>query len=62
MARECKKPKKSKKTRKCYKCNKVEHLAKNYRFKQKMIIWKNQEKTNKLNKEDKKKDFVEGSE
>ena len=62
MARECKKPKKSRKTRKCYKCNKVGHLAKNCRSKQKMIIWKNQEKTNKSDKEDKKKNFVKGSE
>ena len=41
MARECKKPKKSRETRKYYKYDKVGHLAKDYRFKQKMIIQKN---------------------
>ena len=41
MARECKKLKKSRETRKYYKYDKVGHLAKDYRFKQKMIIRKN---------------------
>ena len=62
MARECKKLKKSRETRKCYKCEKVEHLAKDFRSKQKMIIRKNQKKTDKSDKEDEKKDFVKGSE
>jgi len=62
MAKEYKKPKKSRKIRKCYKCDKVEHLAKDCRFKQKIIIQKNQEKTDKLDEEDEEKDFVEGLE
>ena len=62
MARECKKPKKSRETRKYYKYDKVGHLAKDYRFKQKMIIRKNQEKTDKSDEEDEKKDFVKGLE
>jgi len=62
MVRECKKPKKSRETRKCYKYNKVRHLAKDCRSKQKMIIQKNQEKTDKSDKEDEEKDFIEDSE
>jgi len=62
MARECKKPKKSRETRKCYKCDKVGHLAKDCRSKQKIIIRKNQEKTDESDEEDKEKDFVKGLE
>ena len=62
MARECKKPKKSRETRKCYKYDKVGHLAKDCRSKQKIIIRKNQEKTDELDEEDKEKDFVKGLE
>ena len=62
MAREYKKLKKSRETRKCYKCEKVGHLAKDCRSKWKIIIRKNQEKTDKSDEEDKKKDFVKGSE
>jgi len=62
MARECKKPKKSREARKCYKCDKVRHLAKDCRSKQKMIIRKNQEKTDKSDEEDEEKDFVKGLE
>jgi len=53
-----------KKTRKCYKCDKVEHLAKDCRSKQKMKIRRNQEESDKSDKEedDKKKGFVKGSE
>jgi len=58
MARECKKPKKSRETRKCYKCDKVGHLAKDCRSKQKMIIQKNQEKTNESDEEDEEKDLL----
>jgi len=62
MAKEYKKPKKSREIRKCYKCDKVKYLEKDCRFKQKMIIQKNQKKTDKLDEEDEEKDFVEGSE
>ena len=58
MARECKKLKKSRKTRKCYKYDKVGHLEKECRSKQKMIIWKNQEKIDESDKEDEAKEFV----
>ena len=62
IAKEYKKPKKSREIRKCYKCDKVKYLEKDCRFKQKMIIQKNQKKTDELDKEDEEKDFVEGSE
>jgi len=64
IARECRKPKKKKEIRKCYKCNKVGHLVKNCRFKWKMKIRRNQEKSDKSDKEedDKKKSFIKGSE
>ena len=64
IVRECRKPKKEKETRKCYKCDKVGHLAKDCRSKQKMKIRRNQEELDELDKEedDKKKDFVKGSE
>jgi len=62
MARECRKPKKEKEMRKCYKCDKVGYLAKDCRSKQKMKIRRNQEESDKSDKEenDKKKSFVEG--
>ena len=62
MARECKKSKKSRETRKYYKCDKVEYLAKDCRSKQKIIIQKNQEKTDESDEEDEERDFVKGLE
>jgi len=63
MAKECRKPKKDKETRKCYKCNKVEHIAKDCRYKQPIKIRRKQEETNKSDKEDDKEEgFVKGSE
>jgi len=49
--KECRKFKKEKETRKCYKCDKVGHLAKDYRSKQKMKIKRNQEESDKSDKE-----------
>ena len=64
IAKEYRKPKKDKKIRKYYKYNKVRHIAKDCRFKQKMKIRRNQEKSNESDEEenDKKKSFVKGLE
>jgi len=62
MAKEYRKLKRDKEMRKYYKCNKVEYIAKDYRFKQLIKIRRNQEKTNKSDKEDEKEGFVKGSE
>ena len=63
MAKKCRKPKKDKEMRKCYKCNKVGHIAKDCRSKQPIKIRRNQEETDKSDKEDdKEKGFVKGSE
>jgi len=61
LTKECRRPKKDKEMRRCYKCNKVGHLAKDCRSGQKMKIRKNQEDSNEKD-DDKKEDFVEGSE
>ena len=64
IVREYKKPKKDKEMRKCYKYNKVGHLAKDCKSKQKIKIRRNQEESDKSDKEEdeKKKSFVEGLE
>ena len=64
MVKECRKLKKDKETRKYYKCDKVGHIAKDCRSKQKMKIRRNQEESDKLDKEEdnKKKSFVKGLE
>jgi len=63
MVRECKKLKKEKEMRKCYKCDKVGYLAKDCRSKQKMKIRRNQEETDKSDKENNKEEgFVKDSE
>ena len=57
--KECRKPKKNKEIRKCYKHDKVGHIIKDCRFKQKIKIRKNQEESDKSDKEEdnKKKGF-----
>ena len=47
--------------RKCYKCNKVRHIAKDCRSKQLVKIRRNQEETDKSDKENNKEEgFIKG--